>query len=256
MARLGDTLRERRLALGISLDDAQDSIRVRRRILEAIEDGNYERLPNPGYVRGYISSYARLLELDPTPLLNMYRAETGETHGHDLRNLPQRQEAVVPMGQQHIIPWRTGVAAMLILGVLSLSIWGITRIWAGRDRPPVAPVTPEQAVPTPAPQETVPEETAKVDAAPEAPAQKAPFTLEVKVKPDRTSWIVIEVDGSRAYAGMLGSDQAKMFEVTDEASVEVGKPQFVNITRDGEDVAIPIKKGIGLLELKAEVPKQ
>ena len=120
----------------------------------------------------------------------------------------------------------------------------------------LAPVTPEQAVPTPAPQETVPEETAKVDAAPEAPAQKAPFTLEVKVKPDRTSWIVIEVDGSRAYAGMLGSDQAKTFEVTDEASVEVGKPQFVNITRDGEDVAIPIKKGIGLLELKAEVPKQ
>ena len=74
MGQLGDTLRERRMSLGISLETAENDTKIRGRLLKALEDGEYARLPNPGYVRGYVSSYARYLELDPVPLLAMHRA--------------------------------------------------------------------------------------------------------------------------------------------------------------------------------------
>ena len=84
MGQLGDTLRERRTALGISIAQAEEATRIRGKLLTALEAGDYARLPNPGYVRGYVSSYAKYLELDPVPLLAMYRAETGAGRYHDI----------------------------------------------------------------------------------------------------------------------------------------------------------------------------
>ena len=65
MGQLGETLRDRRLALGITLETAEEDTKIRGRLLEALEQGDYARLPDPGYVRGYVSSYSRYLELDP-----------------------------------------------------------------------------------------------------------------------------------------------------------------------------------------------
>ena len=81
--------------------------RIRGKLLAALEDGDYARLPNPGYVRGYVSSYARYLELDPVPLLAMYRAETGAGRYHDINLVPTTcpwPRAV----EQHAMPWRVG----------------------------------------------------------------------------------------------------------------------------------------------------
>ena len=52
MGQLGDTLRERRMSLGISLETAEDDTKIRARLLKWLEEGEYDRLPNPGYVRG------------------------------------------------------------------------------------------------------------------------------------------------------------------------------------------------------------
>ena len=52
-------------------EDFIQAVRFRLRVPEVIALGNYDRLPNPGYVRGYISSYARYLELDTAHLSNL-----------------------------------------------------------------------------------------------------------------------------------------------------------------------------------------
>src|SRR5664279_2591617 len=117
MSQLGDTLKERRSALGVSLEQAEEDTKIRARLLEALEQGDYARLPDPGYVRGYVSSYARYLELDPIPMLAMYRAETGAGRFHDI-NLPD--ETVAPRNEQHAIPWRVGIIAFTIVAVLAL----------------------------------------------------------------------------------------------------------------------------------------
>ena len=113
MGQLGDTLRERRTTLGISLEQAEESTRIRGKLLAALEAGDYARLPNPGYVRGYVSSYAKFLELDPVPLLAMYRSETGAGRYHDINLVDD--EAVAPRGEQHAVPWKAGLIAVLVV---------------------------------------------------------------------------------------------------------------------------------------------
>ena len=255
MGKLGDTLRERRIALGLSIEQVQEGTHIRGRLLEAIEEGNYDRLPNPGYVRGYVSSYARFLELDPVPLLNMYKAETGVGRQHQL-NLPQTSEAVAPTGQQHAFPVRAAVTIAVIVALVALVAWALTRIWSGPEPAPVEPTAITEPQPATSEQTPAPETTKSTDAAAveEAPAEKQPqpFTLAVRVAADGASWLRVKVDGKVAYEGVLTGGQSKEYEVTKTATLRIGKPESVTILRDGNEVAVKDTGDIGSITLKAK----
>jgi cytoskeleton protein RodZ len=69
---LGNILREAREAKGLTLSEVQDQTRISAKFLSAMENGQYNLLPTPVHVRGYLRNYARFLSLDPSPLLERY----------------------------------------------------------------------------------------------------------------------------------------------------------------------------------------
>lgn len=268
MGKLGDTLRERRTSLGISLQKAEQDIKIRERVLEAIELGDYESLPAPGYVRGYISSYGRYLELDPLPLLAMYKAETGATRRGDRLDLPQVSEAVARSGEQHAVPMRTAAIGLGVLAIIALGIWGVTSLSSGPEPTPPIPLSPTESVeasqqPGTASSESTATNGSDKNAAsagqstPEASAQTAdgeaaPFTVKVTVDADGASWLRVTVDGKKAYEGTLTGGQSKTYEVMDEATIRVGKPEAVTITRDGDPVKVNNNGDIPTVTLTAD----
>ncbi|MCB9421841.1 MAG: helix-turn-helix domain-containing protein [Ardenticatenaceae bacterium] len=72
MDEFGHILREARENKGLTLADVQDKTRINARFLAALEQGNYDRLPTPVHVRGFLRNYARFLGLDPQPLVERY----------------------------------------------------------------------------------------------------------------------------------------------------------------------------------------
>lgn len=68
---VGKTLREARERLGLSLNDVSSRIKFAARQIEALEADDYAHLPEAAFVRGFVRSYARLLELDPARLLSV-----------------------------------------------------------------------------------------------------------------------------------------------------------------------------------------
>lgn len=250
MLKLGETLRERRQALGRTLEQAEAATRIRARLLKALEEGEYDRLPAPGYVRGYITSYARFLELEPKPLLEQFDAEIGHPGSERLR-LPQTREAVVPRHEQHALPKGAVIAGVLVAGAILLGVWVV-----GRPAREPAPTLPEPAVPsapsTPAaepgagrdgatsrPDRRADLETTAPEPESEPAAQALPFTLEVKVAERGASWLRIIVDGLKAYEGTLTGGQSKTFVVATSASVRIGRPSDVVVLKDGRPVPIP-----------------
>ena len=237
MGQLGDTLRERRMSLGISLETAENDTKIRGRLLKALEDGEYDRLPNPGYVRGYVSSYARYLELDPVPLLAMHRAETGAGRYHEI-NVAE-EAPVAHRHEQHAVPWRVGVIAFAIVAVLALAAWIGYRAFRGPSTPPPIPSTNGSSTSSPPAHQT---QTA-------AP----PFTLKVAVSNTGASGIKVTVDGGVAYNTTLAGGQSKTFQVTDTAVIRIAKPGQVTVTRDGKKVEIPASVP-AVITLKAGQP--
>jgi cytoskeletal protein RodZ len=255
VGKLGDTLKERRAALGLTLAQAEEATRIRGMLIRALEEGDYAKLPNPGYVRGYISSYARYLELDPLPLLAMYKAETGSGRYHEL-NLPQVDEAVAPRHQQHAVPGRAALIVVIVLALLSVAVWGITRIWRGPE--PTLPEPTPLSEPTSTPESSdgaAPQneaEQSQASAQSEPASELQPFTLEVKVSANGASWLEITVDDKKAYAGTLAGGQSEKYEVAESASVLVGRPSAVTVLRDGKEVKVPASDDTPLVKLEAQ----
>jgi cytoskeletal protein RodZ len=73
LSELGQLLKKARLEKGISLEDMQETTKIRKKYLEAIEDGNYKVLPGNFYVRAFIKSYSESVGLDPNEVLRLYR---------------------------------------------------------------------------------------------------------------------------------------------------------------------------------------
>ena len=76
---LGQTLRDARLDRGLELKDVASRTRVRSQYLLALEEGNYEALPENVYTRNFIRLYAQALDLDAAALLEQYNSERGGT---------------------------------------------------------------------------------------------------------------------------------------------------------------------------------
>ncbi len=77
MGELGARLREARESRGLSIDQVEDDLRVRRAILEALEEDRYGDLPAMAYTRGIVRSYAKYLGLPGDEILHQLEVETG-----------------------------------------------------------------------------------------------------------------------------------------------------------------------------------
>ena len=240
---IGETLASERRRLGKTLSDVQAATMIRTARLDALEKEDWDRLPDPAYVKGYIIAYAKFLELDPRPLVEQFRREIGERTASE--QVVSREQVVAPREQIHALPWRPVLVIVAALAVIVLVIWGIGRLIAGPQEPlpiPNTAVTTETAQPS---AEETPPGVTETQTVPGGTIVETktptgqPFTLRVDVAAENASWLRITVDDLKAYEGVLTGPGSKEYDVTDTAIVRIGRVTAVNVFRDGEPVEIP-----------------
>lgn len=84
MKKFGELLAIARAKRRISTGRASRDLVIKKEHLEALEEENWQELPEPAYVKGYIKSYAEYLKLNPDFVLAIYRREFDE------RKFPQK----------------------------------------------------------------------------------------------------------------------------------------------------------------------
>lgn len=113
---IGETLSATRRRQGCTLTDAADATKVRETYLVALEQEEFATLGSHVYVRGFISSYAKFLGLDPAPLLDAYaqvhqRPEQGDAG----RDAPPDRTVEPTVVQVPVIPLAIAAAIMLLV---------------------------------------------------------------------------------------------------------------------------------------------
>ena len=257
-ARLGEELRDARLALGLSVEDIAASLRIRRGYLLALEEGRLRDLPALAYALGFVRSYARALGLDEDEMVRRFREVSGPAvqRKTDLVFPEPVPERGVPAGAVMLLGAVLAVGAYI--GWYQWSGSGIRTVDAVPPLPPQleqmadegsAPEPPAVAEPVPLPPTvaepvppppiqptpssavaaTVPRVVAPAPAAPEpAPAPEAPLAAAAPPRPEEGRVVL------RAKA---------------EAWVQVrerpGGPILVNrVLRPGESWTAPAKEGL------------
>jgi cytoskeleton protein RodZ len=232
-ARVGEELREARIALGVSIEDAATQLRINKRYLQALEEGRIKDLPGAAYAVGFVRSYATALGLDADDAVRRFRDMSGTavTKSGDLvfpEPVPRRG-----------IP--TGVLAALGLA-LAMGGYIAWYQWSGRgervvDAVPPLPPRLERAVETPDTQETP---AAPVVVAP-APAP-APAPVPVAAPPP----LRIDPDKPRVVIRVRGESWV---QIRDNPGNRVLTDR---VLRAGEIIEIPNRPGIVLTTGKAE----
>jgi cytoskeletal protein RodZ len=108
---IGRTLRRAREENGLDLQQVSQVLRIRYFYLDAIEKGNFDRLPGPAYAAGFIRTYADFLGLDPDSVIQDYRREQDRPKVEGNLTFPTpEQETRIPG------------AALLLIGLLTAAL--------------------------------------------------------------------------------------------------------------------------------------
>ncbi|HKJ36963.1 MAG TPA: helix-turn-helix domain-containing protein, partial [Solirubrobacterales bacterium] len=76
---IGATLRDARRRFGMDVREVEDRTKIRARYIRALENEDWETLPAPAYVRGFLRTYGQMLGLDGEMLADVYRRRYGES---------------------------------------------------------------------------------------------------------------------------------------------------------------------------------
>lgn len=76
----GRRLRNQRLARGLEIERIASQLHLKRETVEALEQDRYADLPDAVFIAGYMRNYARLLGIDPAPIVEAFRAQRPDPH--------------------------------------------------------------------------------------------------------------------------------------------------------------------------------
>lgn len=82
--RLGDVMRGERATMGKSLLDVQRELRIKAAYIAAIENADPSAFDTPGFIAGYVRSYARYLNMDPDKSFTQFCDESGFEVAHGM----------------------------------------------------------------------------------------------------------------------------------------------------------------------------
>lgn len=193
-ASFGARLAAAREAAGISVGDMASRLRLHINQVRALESENLAQLPEAAYVRGFVRSYARALNLDPAPLIEDFNRKAVPPADSVVEGMTRTRDysPVRAAAREQASRWLVlglAVAALIALGLIG---WFATRQSAassGAAAPAVAvaaPTAPPAAMVLPVSGSAgsaaagdaagaPPDAAAADDAAPDAAADAAPM---------------------------------------------------------------------------------
>lgn len=262
---VGSALRESRESRGISLEEASRVTRIGKNYLTALEEGTFDTLPNPAYVKGFLRAYATFLGLSGDEIVARYERSISATpHSHH----PKEEKGVggAPVARDKTAPRRGRWVVPLILLAFVVVAAYIFEDKGPRpakaplplDAPPAqpvaAPVLPPRSSAQGHPEATeLAAEKGKGDARPaDAESQGEGIVLKLKVNQDcrlnitiddavsqqydLKSGDLIEWKGDRVFAldmGNAGGIEAEFNGKPLKPFGEPGKPAHVILKADG-----------------------
>lgn len=139
---LGEKLKEAREAKGISLEQLQETTKIQKRYLQAIEQGNFQTLPGTFYARAFIKEYANAVGLDADLLLEEHKGEIPvpeeDTTTPQYRRIQRSRKDASPAKTSPIfsaIP--TVIVIVLIIGILFVAWYLVKQTIADEASEPV-----------------------------------------------------------------------------------------------------------------------
>ena len=145
----GERLQRFREQKGLTTEEVGKALKIPASYIDAIECSAFDKLPGLMFVRGYLRSYARLVDLDPDEIIQRFDQFTGD-NGKETPRLSEGKDVEIRRQVSPVVSIGGAVSVISILLVVAFSYYN----WGGgrevnASAPAVAEVSGNLAVPEP-----------------------------------------------------------------------------------------------------------
>src|ERR1700675_3574167 len=189
MESIGEFFRQVRETKGLTIDEVASKTRIRTDFVKALEDGNFAKLPDQVFARGFVRSYARSLGLDEDDAIHRFTQSAGgyyDKQGERERlKVKQAEEERKRQANRKAVAIAIGIAILTLIFLLSREQSSLLVHRSSSDLPASTPK--RTAPPTPESQDASPSQQA--EAVPPASKTKPSEAPVVSVKPGEGSTV-------------------------------------------------------------------
>ncbi len=169
MESIGEFFKQVREAKGLTIDDVASKTRIRNDFVKALEEGNFAKLPDQVFARGFVRSYARSLGLDEDDAIQRFTQSSGayyDKQGERERlKVRQAEEDRKRKANRKAVAIAIGIAILTLIFLLSREQSSLLVRRSSSDQP--TPTSKRTAPPVSEPQDAAP--VRQVEAVPPAP---------------------------------------------------------------------------------------
>jgi cytoskeleton protein RodZ len=280
MTVIGETLRRERTRRSLDLDQISRQTKISVKLLEAIENEEFEKLPGGVFTKSFVKQYARALGLDEEEIAHeldrqLQPAPEGPNpESHEISEPAIRVPRVTEWQGVGSRGKQGSVLPALGLVVLVMLICSGVYAWLQRARRP-APMPPEPAaavtqpnLPPPAgqnkPAESKPAEAPAVQtppaeslgssvaagsvvptpvAAPAGPIGNPSGSVQVTMKASEPVWVKGWVDGKVVLVTTLQANETRTIGASENVRLRLGNAGGLEVELNGKPLGTPGPKG-------------
>jgi cytoskeleton protein RodZ len=273
MTSVGETLRRERLRKELDLEQISRETKISPRLLEAIEQDDFDRLPGGVFARSFVRQYARFLGLDEEELASeVQKLVESEPELPNFAQVPAEPVFKVPK----VTAWEGGskttssaLPSLAMVVAVMLACSGIYAWWQRSRRPAPPPAPPAASAPKTAEPPRVTravshaatppsgtEVARSTPATPQAGNAAAPpadesaaaaanpaQAMHVRLTVDDTCWVRAWADGDQVMTRVLQPNMERTVEAVKEVRLRTGNAGALQITVNGKPVGPVGPKG-------------
>ena len=265
---VGQELAAARRARGLALADVAQQLKFAPCQLEALEQERFDALPGSTFARGMVRSYARLLKLDPEPLVERI---AGRCEVPDSNRLAARYQQPVPFSdsarRSTFVYLGISAGVLVLVGAVAYewhqerqALANALKATTVKAAPPreareerevrrAVPPVPVQPAAVPAIEENPVRSTEKVIVTAPAPARAGSHRLVVRAEEE--AWIEIKDSAARLLVSSLNpAGSERVVRGKPPYALVIGNASNVSVTYDDKPVNLaPHTKQSGVARL-------
>lgn len=220
LAEMGSYLRHLREEQSLSLKEVAAKTKVQARLLNAIEEGNLDPLPEPIYIQGFIKRYADALGLDGAEFASVFPiGQNFQFLKASWRGLP----AVAQLKPIHLY--------LIYIFLIICAVNGLSQLVKNSAIQANNPETEKKAIALPPkPDKPKPDSLALLSSNSSSNIPKSDKPLRVGVTLKEESWIRVVADGKTQFEGTLPEGTQRTWEAKEELIIRAGNAGGVLVT--------------------------
>lgn len=261
MGNLGEMLKAAREAKGVSLTEAEEETKIRKRYLEALENEEYDVIPGLVYAKGFLRTYAGFLGLNQEEVNAQFRLLNIVEERQPERRPQVKFQAYTASKRRKKFKWKPSLLTVFLAAAAVITLFVFNSFWnnsgdnavdppennmnqAAQNQPPAGQDLTPDVSRQPAVPDTVYGNTygqAQNPTAPQnlpgtqlpQPGQQLNLVLTTR---DKASWAQVVVDGVQKYSGIMAPGQVMTFNANDKIYIKLGNAGAVEVTYNGQNL--------------------